>query len=183
MAILLMPSPSVIIVGLPAGLRLAVDNAIANAVNDALRASRAVAEEKMSSCQPHPQGAFLTIFDNMIERPLGPNLLWIFALEMRRYMEAYGLEPQVVLTTPLIDSWDGTKMSGSKGNYIALSEDPNEQFGKTMRLPDELLGAYYRLVMEQEPPSGEPRRLASTSHVTFCPAVPSNRNTSTSCGA
>jgi acetyl-CoA C-acetyltransferase len=50
-----------------------------------------VAEEKMSSCQPHPQGAFLTIFDNVIERPLGPNLLWIFALEMRRYMHAYGL--------------------------------------------------------------------------------------------
>ena len=74
----------------------------------------------------------------------------------RDVMEAYGLEPQVVLTTPLIDSWDGTKMSGSKGNYIALSEDPNEQFGKTMRLPDELLETYYRLVMEQEPPSGEP---------------------------
>ena len=74
----------------------------------------------------------------------------------RDVMEAYGLEPQVVLTTPLIDSWDGTKMSGSKGNYIALSEDPNEQFGKTMRLPDELLETYYRLVMEQEPPGGEP---------------------------
>ena len=51
-----------------------------------------VAEEKMSSCQPHPQGAFLTIFDNIIERPLGPNLLWIFALEMERYMHAYGLD-------------------------------------------------------------------------------------------
>ena len=74
----------------------------------------------------------------------------------RDVMEAYGLEPQVVLTTPLIDSWDGTKMSGSKGNYIALSEDPNEQFGKTMRLPDELLETYYRLVMEKEPPGGEP---------------------------
>jgi tyrosyl-tRNA synthetase len=74
----------------------------------------------------------------------------------RDVMEAYGLEPQVVLTTPLIDSWDGTKMSGSKGNYIALSEDPNEQFGKTMRLPDELLETYYRLVMEQELPKREP---------------------------
>ena len=51
-----------------------------------------LAEEKMSSCQPHPQGAFLTIFDNIIERPLGPNLLWIFALEMQRYMQAYGLD-------------------------------------------------------------------------------------------
>jgi tyrosyl-tRNA synthetase len=80
----------------------------------------------------------------------------------RDVMEAYGLEPQVVLTTPLIDSWDGTKMSGSKGNYIALSEDPNEQFGKTMRLPDELLETYYRLVMEEEPPSGDPLRAKLT---------------------
>lgn len=50
-----------------------------------------VCEEKMSSCQPHPQGAFLTIFDNMTERPLKPNLLWIFALEMNRYMQTYGI--------------------------------------------------------------------------------------------
>jgi tyrosyl-tRNA synthetase len=68
----------------------------------------------------------------------------------RDVMEAYGLEPQVVLTTPLIESWDRTKMSGSKANYIALVEDPNEQFGKTMRLPDELLPDYYRLVMERD---------------------------------
>jgi tyrosyl-tRNA synthetase len=74
----------------------------------------------------------------------------------RDVMEAYGLEPQVVLTTPLIESWDGSRMSGSKGNYIALVEDPNEQFGKTMRLPDELLADYYRLVMEREPPAGDP---------------------------
>jgi acetyl-CoA C-acetyltransferase len=51
-----------------------------------------VAEEKMSSTQPHPQGAFLTIFDNILERPLGPNLLWIFALEMNRYMSVHGLD-------------------------------------------------------------------------------------------
>ncbi len=50
-----------------------------------------VAEEKMSSCQPHPQGAFLTIFDQIIERPLGPNLLWIFSLEQHRYMATYGI--------------------------------------------------------------------------------------------
>ena len=74
----------------------------------------------------------------------------------RDVMQAYGLAPQVVLTTPLIESWDRTKMSGSKGNYIALVEDPNEQFGKAMRLPDELLTDYYRLVMEQDPPAGGP---------------------------
>ncbi|MGB9723424.1 MAG: thiolase domain-containing protein [Chloroflexia bacterium] len=50
-----------------------------------------VCEEKMSSCQPHPQGAFLTIFDHTLERPLGPNLLWIFAMEMNAYMHRYGL--------------------------------------------------------------------------------------------
>ena len=57
-----------------------------------------VAEEKMSSTQPHPQGAFLTIFDSVLERPLGPNLLWIFALEMNRYMTAYGLEKRDIAT-------------------------------------------------------------------------------------
>jgi len=53
-----------------------------------------VCEEKMSSCQPHPQGAFLTIFDHTTERPLKPNLLWIFALEMNRYMHTYGLKKE-----------------------------------------------------------------------------------------
>ena len=50
-----------------------------------------VAEEKMSSFYPHAQAAFLTIFDHTTERPLKPNLLWIFALEMNRYMHTYGL--------------------------------------------------------------------------------------------
>jgi tyrosyl-tRNA synthetase len=74
----------------------------------------------------------------------------------RDVMEQYGLEPQTVLTTPLINSWDGTKMSGSKGNYIALVEEPNDQFGKTMRLPDEMLDDYYRLVMETDERAAEP---------------------------
>lgn len=50
-----------------------------------------VAEEKMSSYYPHAQAAFLTIFDHTTERPLKPNLLWIFALEMNRYMHTYGI--------------------------------------------------------------------------------------------
>ncbi len=50
-----------------------------------------VAEEKMSSCQPHPAGAFLTIFDHTTEQPLKPTLIWIFALEMNRYMQTYGI--------------------------------------------------------------------------------------------
>jgi tyrosyl-tRNA synthetase len=68
----------------------------------------------------------------------------------RDVMEAYGLDPQVVLTTPLIASWDGAKMSGSRGNYIALVEAPEEQFGKAMRFPDDMLPELYRLVMESD---------------------------------
>jgi tyrosyl-tRNA synthetase len=74
----------------------------------------------------------------------------------RDVMEAYGLEPQVVLTVELLLSWDGELMSGSRGNYIALKEDPNEQFGKAMRIPDELLPQYYRLVVEQPLTNDDP---------------------------
>jgi tyrosyl-tRNA synthetase len=74
----------------------------------------------------------------------------------RDVMEAYGLEPQVVLTTPLINSWDGTKMSGSRGNYIGLLEAPAEQFGKAMRFPDEMLPELYQLIMEEDAPAEDP---------------------------
>lgn len=55
-----------------------------------------VAEEKMSSLYPHPQYGFWTIFDHTLERPLGVNLLWIFALEMRRYMHKYGISEEEI---------------------------------------------------------------------------------------
>lgn len=68
----------------------------------------------------------------------------------RDVMQAYGLEPQVALTTPLLLGTDGRKMSASLGNYIGLAEAPEEQFGKTMRISDEALPDYYRLVMEAD---------------------------------
>jgi tyrosyl-tRNA synthetase len=74
----------------------------------------------------------------------------------RTVMEAYGLEPQVVLTTPLLLSWDGAKMSSSVGNNIPLTAAPEEQFGRTMRIPDDQLEEWYRLVLEREVPAGEP---------------------------
>ncbi|HWE82237.1 MAG TPA: tyrosine--tRNA ligase, partial [Gaiellaceae bacterium] len=74
----------------------------------------------------------------------------------RDVMQAYGLEPQVALTVPLLLSWDGTKMSGSKGNYIGLREAPEEMFGKTMRIPDEQLPEWWALVAEQPVPAGDP---------------------------
>jgi tyrosyl-tRNA synthetase len=74
----------------------------------------------------------------------------------RDVMEAYGLEPQVALTVEYLDSWDGTGMSASRGNYIGLKEPPEEQFGKTMRIPDSLLQQWYRLVMEREEVPADP---------------------------
>jgi tyrosyl-tRNA synthetase len=68
----------------------------------------------------------------------------------RDVMQAYGLEPQVALTTPLLMGTDGRKMSASLGNYIGLAEPPEEQFGKTMRISDQALPDYYRLVMESD---------------------------------
>ena len=68
----------------------------------------------------------------------------------REVMQAYGLEPQVALTTPLLIGTDGRKMSASLGNYIGLAEAPEEEFGKTMRISDEQLPEYYRLVMESD---------------------------------
>lgn len=55
-----------------------------------------VCEEKMSSCQPHPQHAFLTIFDHTTERPLKPNLVWIFAFEMNRYMHVHNVSKEKI---------------------------------------------------------------------------------------
>jgi tyrosyl-tRNA synthetase len=68
----------------------------------------------------------------------------------REVMAAYGLEPQVALTVAYLDSWDGTGMSASRGNYIGLKEPAEEQFGKTMRIPDSLLDQWFRLILEQD---------------------------------
>jgi tyrosyl-tRNA synthetase len=74
----------------------------------------------------------------------------------RDVMEAYGLEPQVALTTPLLLSWDGEKMSSSVGNNIPLTATPEEQFGRTMRIPDSMLEEWYRLVAQRHVPEGDP---------------------------
>jgi tyrosyl-tRNA synthetase len=73
----------------------------------------------------------------------------------REVMQAYGLDPQVVLTTPLLVSWDGEKMSSSVGNNIPLTAAPEEQFGRTMRISDDLLEEWYRLVVESPVPAGD----------------------------
>jgi tyrosyl-tRNA synthetase len=76
----------------------------------------------------------------------------------RAVMQEYGLEPQMAITNELMLSWDNNLMSASRGNYIALVEAPEEQFGKAMRIPDSLLPQWYRLVMEsdEDPLAGDP---------------------------
>jgi tyrosyl-tRNA synthetase len=74
----------------------------------------------------------------------------------REVMEAFGLDPQVVLTTPLLLSWDGEKMSSSVGNNVPLTASPEEMFGRTMRIPDSQLEEWWTLVAEQPVPQGDP---------------------------
>jgi tyrosyl-tRNA synthetase len=74
----------------------------------------------------------------------------------REVMPHYGLEPQVILTTPLLVSWDGAKMSSSLGNNIPLTAAAEEMFGRTMRISDDQLPQWYELVLEQPAPGGDP---------------------------
>jgi tyrosyl-tRNA synthetase len=70
----------------------------------------------------------------------------------REVQRAYGQEPQVVLTVPLLEGTDGVrKMSKSLDNYIGLTEPPDDMFGKLMRIPDELIAKYLRLSAPVDP--------------------------------
>jgi tyrosyl-tRNA synthetase len=65
----------------------------------------------------------------------------------RTLQEAYGQEPQVVVTMPLLEGTDGVnKMSKSLGNYIGITEDPDSMFGKLMSISDELMWRYFELL-------------------------------------
>ncbi len=64
----------------------------------------------------------------------------------RELMEKLGMEPQVCLTLPLLEGTDGVrKMSKSYGNYIGLTDEPNDMFGKVMSIPDNMMVKYFRL--------------------------------------
>jgi tyrosyl-tRNA synthetase len=70
----------------------------------------------------------------------------------RTVQERYGQEPQVCLIMPLLRGTDGeAKMSKSYGNYIGLTEPPEEQYGKTMSIPDALLEEWYELASQLPP--------------------------------
>ncbi len=88
-----------------------------------------VAEEKMSPLHPHPQYAFWSIFDHTLERPLGVNLLWIFSLEMRRYMHAHNVKEEDIALVSV----------KNKGNAL---DHPCAQLGAKITVDD---------VMKSEP--------------------------------
>jgi len=71
----------------------------------------------------------------------------------RDVMPQYGLEAQVVITYPLLVGTDGElKMSKSRGNYIGITEPPEEMFGKTMSIPDKALPQWWELLVGGEHP-------------------------------
>jgi tyrosyl-tRNA synthetase len=68
----------------------------------------------------------------------------------RRIMGSYGLEPQVILTTPLLEGLDGSeKMSKSLGNYVGIDDPAREIFGKIMSISDDLMWRYYELCTDR----------------------------------
>ena len=70
----------------------------------------------------------------------------------RDLMPSYDLEPQIVMTTPLLEGLDGVeKMSKSLGNYVGVTELPSEMFGKLMSISDELMWRYYTLLTDLLP--------------------------------
>jgi tyrosyl-tRNA synthetase len=78
----------------------------------------------------------------------GSDQLWNLMMG-RVVQEKYGQDPQVALTMPLLVGTDGShKMSQSLGNYIGVEDEPDDMFGKTMSIPDQLMGQWFRLAAD-----------------------------------
>jgi len=68
----------------------------------------------------------------------------------REIQRAYGVAPQSILTMPILPGIDGVqKMSKSLGNYVGVTDPPEEMFGKLMRIPDEVMPTYYELLLDE----------------------------------
>ncbi|MBN8865957.1 MAG: tyrosine--tRNA ligase [Solirubrobacterales bacterium] len=99
----------------------------------------------------------------------------------RDMQSAFGQPLQSIMTMPILAGIDGVKkMSKSTGNYIGVTEPPEEMFGKVMRVPDANLEEYWRLLLSQDPPEGVPpneakrelgRRLVARFHGEAAPAA------------
>jgi tyrosyl-tRNA synthetase len=66
----------------------------------------------------------------------------------RDVQESFGVAPQSILTMPILPGTDGVRrMSKSLGNYVGVTDPPEEMFGKLMSIPDDAMGEYYRLLL------------------------------------
>jgi tyrosyl-tRNA synthetase len=75
----------------------------------------------------------------------------------RDIQTAYGQKPQSIMTLPILVGTDGVqKMSKSLGNYVGVTDAPEEMFGRLMSIPDEAMDEYYRLLLGAERPQGPP---------------------------
>ena len=75
----------------------------------------------------------------------------------REVQRAYGVEPQSILTMPILPGIDGVqKMSKSLGNYVGVEDPAEDMFGKLMRVPDDAMPTYYSLLLDEQP-QADPR--------------------------
>ena len=75
----------------------------------------------------------------------------------RDVQTAFGQQPQSVLTLPILPGTDGVRrMSKSLGNYVGVTDEPAEMFGKLMSVPDEAMGEYFKLLLDHEPDEARP---------------------------
>jgi tyrosyl-tRNA synthetase len=80
----------------------------------------------------------------------------LFARDIQR---AYDVPEQSVMTLPILPGIDGVRrMSKSLGNYVGVTDPPEEMFGKLMRIPDDVMGTYYELLLGEDLPDEEPVR-------------------------
>jgi tyrosyl-tRNA synthetase len=77
----------------------------------------------------------------------------------RDVQRAYGVPEQAILTVPILPGTDGTdKMSKSLDNHVGVAQPPEEMYGRTLRLPDEAMGTWFRLLAVDPAPKGTPPR-------------------------
>ncbi|MGK2931861.1 MAG: tyrosine--tRNA ligase [Solirubrobacterales bacterium] len=121
---------------------------------------RMKAEEPISALEllyPLLQGYDSVAIDSDIE--LGGTDQKFNLLFGRSIQSAYGRPQQTVMTMPILPGIDGVRrMSKSTGNYIGVTDAPEEMFGKVMSVPDDTTGEYWRLLLGQEPPDEPPNQ-------------------------
>lgn len=93
-----------------------------------------------------------------------------------------GQEPQVCLTLPLLEGLDGVKkMSKSLNNYVGVTDEPRDMFGKLMSIPDELMAKYYLLVLGEEMQAGQHPMVAKKQLAAKCVALYHNAAAAEDC--